>query len=369
MPGSYYISLTWSPQLGLFCAVAANNNSGAALPSVKLSYQSKTLEKQGDRLINGGFSVDQRKLTSVSASAYHLDRWYALTQSGSVTVAQQVDQEVGRAFNLRLTQPDGTAKRIGTAQAIEARNIRDLRNSSVALQARVRCSSSQPIRYAVIEWTGTADAPSKNLVNNWTSTDFSMSGFFTSTTAKLVLCGKVTPTANTWTSLFESGELTSLANNVTVFFWTEGTLAQNGTLDIGTVSLVPGIVPTAIATRPYGEELALCRRYLPAFNAGTGDYFADVGYCTSTSGGTVGYSFDVEPRVKPTSIAVTAVGNFSAKTATITAVCNALTLDAGTTLRRGRITWTSATTTFTSANPCEVFANTNTQILFNGCEL
>jgi hypothetical protein len=213
-----------------------------------------------NRLINGAFSINQAGITSVADAAYHLDQWYALTESGSVTIAQQTDQENGQPTSLRMTQPDVGAKRIGSAQPIESINCRDLRGQTVALRARIRCSVSQAIRWAVIEWTGTADAITKDVVSSWTSGTFTVGNFFINLTTTIAATGSVTPAANTWTDLLASATISNSANNLIVFIWSEGTLAQNATLDLGAVQLAQG-AQTPFEARPVGFELALAQRY------------------------------------------------------------------------------------------------------------
>ena len=231
-----------------------------------------------NRLINGAFSINQAGLTTAADAVYHLDQWYTLTETGSVTIAQQADQENGQPNSLRMTQPDVTAKRMGSAQPIESISCRDLRGQTVALRARIRCSSSQAIRWAVVEWTGTADAITKDVVSSWTNATFTTGNFFIATTTTIAATGSVTPAANTWTDLLASATISSSANNLIVFIWSEGTLSQNATLDLGLVQLAQG-AQTPFEVRPVGLELALAQRYynqaaliglLIGGNAGTG---------------------------------------------------------------------------------------------------
>lgn len=213
-----------------------------------------------NRLINGGFSINQTGLTTAADAVYHLDQWYALTESGSVTIAQQTDQENGQPTSLRMTQPDVGAKRIGSAQPIESINCRDLRGQTVALRARIRCSASQAIRWAVVEWTGTANAITKDIVNTWTSGTFTTGNFFISTTTTIAATGSITPAANTWTDLLASATISSSANNLIIFIWSEGTLAQNATLDLGVVQLAQG-AQTPFEARSALVDLLLAQRY------------------------------------------------------------------------------------------------------------
>jgi DNA-binding beta-propeller fold protein YncE len=118
-----------------------------------------------------------------------------------------------------------------------------------------------------------------------------------------------------------------------------------------------------------GVELALCQRYLPAFNGvGTVD---DVGWgmSTTTSAALIGFTFPVEPRVAPTGIAVNSVGNFSLTTAAVQSVVTALTFNvAGKRMCRLSVTGTGAP--YVASQPAILFGNTaGAQILFTGAEL
>ncbi|RTL20775.1 MAG: hypothetical protein EKK55_17470, partial [Rhodocyclaceae bacterium] len=203
-----------------------------------------------NRIINPSFSINQRSTTTATDDAYHLDRWYALTQTSTVTVAQQTEQENGQLTNLRMTQPGASAQRIGVAQIVESINSIDLRGVAVTLSARIRCSASQAIRYAILESTITADTVTSDVVSSWTSTDFTAGNFFISSIT-VANTGSTTPTAATWTSVSLTATLTSNVKNLLVFFWSEDTLAQNETLDIGSVQLEIGSTATPFATRDY----------------------------------------------------------------------------------------------------------------------
>jgi len=261
-----------------------------------------------NRLINGAFNVNQPGLTTAADAVYHLDQWYALTETGSVTIAQQTDQENGQPTSLRMTQPDVTAKRIGSAQPIESINCRDLRGQTVAFRARIRCSVSQAIRYAIVEWTGTADAITKDVVSSWTSGTFTTGNFFIATTT-IAATGSVTPAANTWTDLLASATISSSANNLIVFIWSEGTLAQNATLDLGAVQLAQG-AQTPFEARPVALEVEIAQRFYeksfnidtgPAQNAGTAGamYFAQV-VAGAVAQMATAVRFKVEKRSTPT---------------------------------------------------------------------
>jgi hypothetical protein len=218
-----------------------------------------------NRIINGCFRIDQRgsNVSSVANDAYgRWDRWYALNQSGNQSLSQLTDPEAGSPYAMRMTQPDASPKRIGTAQIIENINVRDLRGKQVTLSARIRCSSSQAIRYAIIEYNDDG-VPVSDVVNDWTSASFTAGGFFKNTLSRYVVAGtgSVTPAANTWANIGGAVTLSAACEYVTIIIWSEATLAQNATLDLARVQLEPGPSATPFEMRPAGLEMNLCRRY------------------------------------------------------------------------------------------------------------
>ena len=130
-----------------------------------------------NRLLNGTGVVFQRALTGAQAATngtYGFDRWYHLNQTAGVTLSQLTDVENGTPYMMRITQANAAAQRFGIAQCVESYNCKSLRGGSATLSARVRCSASTTLRYAILEWTGTADTlgdatTSRDPVNDWTS--------------------------------------------------------------------------------------------------------------------------------------------------------------------------------------------------------
>ena len=214
-------------------------------------------------IVNGDFAVNQRGISasSIADDTYWLDRWIALQATGNVTASQQSLQANGIPTNGRLLQPDVSAKRLGTAQIVEAANCQWMRGSQVVLSAKVRCSSTATIRMAILTHTGTADAVTSDVVNNWASGSYTAGNFFdASMTVNAV--GSDAVAANTWTTLTPiTATLGSSVNNVIVFIWSETQLAQNATLDFATVQFELGATPTNFEYVPYYAQIAACQRY------------------------------------------------------------------------------------------------------------
>lgn len=247
-------------------------------------------------LINGGMQINQRGLTSVADDVYCLDRWYVLTETGNVTVAQQTDQENGTPFNIRLTQPDVTAKQVALAQIIEAANSKPLRGKTATLAARIRCSAATQINYAVLEWTGTADSVTSDVISAWSGSP-TYAGSVTER-AK----GTLTPSAATWTDLPGlNAAINASTNNLIVLIWSNTDLAQNVTLDISRVQLEVGTVATPFEFRPIGMELELCERFYEVGNIDAGGA-TGVKYANGAGAGwsNSSHSFSAKKRATPT---------------------------------------------------------------------
>jgi hypothetical protein len=215
-----------------------------------------------DAIINGDGVVNQRTYTTVADDIYWCDRHYVLTQTATVTPTILADVANGLPNMMRLSQSQATAQRMGNAQIVEARDSKRFRGKQVTLGGHLRCSSSQAIRYAILEWTGTADTVTSDVVNNWTNGTFTAGQFFLGASLTVAAVGTITPAANTVTPWSLTANISGSCNNLIVFMWTEGTAAQNVTLD-----MVWGLVQgdATAETWPYAprsmqQELALCQR-------------------------------------------------------------------------------------------------------------
>lgn len=211
----------------------------------------------GNLLDNGDFAVWQRPgNTSAADTAPVLDRWYALTQTAALTVGQQSLTEDGQPRSIRLTQPAASAQRIGLAQVVPANLAQAFRSGLVTLSGRVRISTPQAVRYAILEWTGAADMPTADVVNDWTSASYTAGGFFVSTSFVVAAVGSVTPAANTWTALPAlTATLSGATQNLLVVAWTEATLTQSATLDFGVMQLEGGDTASAFQRVKYPVDL------------------------------------------------------------------------------------------------------------------
>ena len=272
--GAYATGTTTLARTTVVASSTGSKVNFSAPPSVYITALSADLQNAAlldngqfgfhNRLINPNGQIWQRVNSGAAAitdGTYAFDRWYGLVQSAGVTASQVTNAENGTPYMMRLSQANATAQRFGIAQAIESVNIIDLRGQDVTLSARVRMSASTTLRYAILEWTGTADAITRDVVNNWTSTTYTPGNFFIASNVAVIAAGSVALTANTLASVELTGTASGSMNNVYVVFWTDSAQAQNVTLDIGKVQLEIGSSATPLALRDVGFELLMCQRY------------------------------------------------------------------------------------------------------------
>src|SRR3990167_150907 len=212
-------------------------------------------------LINPDGRINQRAPATNADDTYGHDRWYALTQTSTIAVSTISDAEDSTPRMWRLTQSQAVAQRMSYAQIIEGANCKHLRGKSVTLSGRIKFSLNAALRYAICEWTSTEDTVTSDVVLDWTSSTYTANNFFLAANLNILAVGSITPAAATLTDLTAlTATVGSSANNLIVVIWTEGTAAQNATLD-GALQFEVGAVASTREFRPFPNELSLCERY------------------------------------------------------------------------------------------------------------
>lgn len=267
-------------------------------------------------IINGGFEINQRAAASIADDVYGHDRWYALTQTGAIAPSTITNAENGTPYMARLTQSQVSAQRFGYAQIIESVNCIHLRGQQVTFKFdRVRLSASSNLRYAVLEWTGTADTVTSDVVNDWTSSTYTAGNFFLA--SNLTVSGVVQQavTANTLTNGSSvTVTLGSSFNNLIVFVWTESTQAQNVTLDLSKAQIDLGTTAQAFRHLPYSYEFTRCARYyFRLTSSAVNDPYA-IGGLSSTTASQYYFPFPTQMRIAPTGVETSTASNFNVAT-------------------------------------------------------
>ena len=213
-------------------------------------------------LNNGSGRLQLGPAGAVADDAYGLhNRWYALTQSGSITPSTLADVQDGLPSMIRLTNTTATAQRMGYAQIIEGVNCKHLRGRKVTLSGFARLNTTTAVRFTVLEWTGTEDAVTSDVVSNWASAVFTPGNFFNAANLTVAGSGTITPGTDVLKPYALTVQLSSAFTNLIVMIHTNSTAAATGgTMDI-TAQLEDGVQASALERRPLAVEELKCARY------------------------------------------------------------------------------------------------------------
>ncbi|HEY1191064.1 MAG TPA: hypothetical protein VGE74_25750 [Gemmata sp.] len=251
---------------------------------------------------NGGFEVWQRgtSLASLSDAVYCADRWVSLNQAaGAVVTVSQQTGTTGCRYAARSAQTSGSPWRVGLIQFLEAGDTYPRRGQTVRLQLQVRADSARTIRYAVLEWTGTADAVTRDVVRDWTSATYTAANFFLNSNLNVLATGSVAATNSFAAATAITATVGSSANNLAVIVWTDGTVATGGYFEVAEVGLYDGSGAQSWLPRPCQQELALCQRYLYA----VATYPMGLAFSAAALSSMGALSFPVTMRAAPSMVA------------------------------------------------------------------
>ncbi|CAB4126077.1 hypothetical protein UFOVP73_2 [uncultured Caudovirales phage] len=331
-----------TPLAGSFTALTATSVNGGQLAGLR------------NRITNGGFAVDQRNsgaaqtITAAAALAYTVDRFYGYCTGANVT-GQRVAGTSPNAYLYRFTGAASVTK-IGHAQRIEDINCQDLAGKTATLS--VDLSNSL---LTTVTWTA------------WYATTANTFGTLAAPTRTQIATGSFTVTS----TLTRYSTNISVPSAATTGIEIEFSVAAqtSGTWSIGNVQFELGSVATPFEQRPYGLELVLCQRYLPAVlsTSATNSPVCSAFNTTAVQSIPI-YPFPVRPRVAPTGISVRAAGDFTINHPTVPVVCTALSFGAAS-LDAAQLTATVASGLTANAGTNLYMTNASGFILFNGCEL
>lgn len=282
---------------------AAASAAAAAASAVDAAATSTLARGPGFKniLINPYGQISQRGAQPLAPTddTYSHDRWYALTQTGSILTNTSLDPLDGCPSAWQLYQNQAVAQRMGYAQIIEGKNCKHLRGKEVTLSGILQASLPATIRYAILEWTGTVDAVVSDIVNTWTSGTYTINNFFINNanlTVRAVGSFAATGVYTDFTPLVAT--LGNTFNNLIIFFWTEAAAAQNSFFH-GAVQLEEGAIATPREHRPYSVETEMCQRYYQQFGGATNTITMG-GYGAAATPIYLPISFLTEMRVAPT---------------------------------------------------------------------
>lgn len=309
-----------------------------------------------NRIINGNMYIAQRATSATvtagtavptASTGYPcVDRWFVYSTGANVTAAQVA----GVTNNKNLLQVTGAASvtAVGIGQRIEQLNSYDLAGQTCTLSVSMANSLLTTVTW-VASYANTADTfgtigtPTKTQIATGTFT-------VTSTLAQYTANISIPAAATTGIEiLFTVGAQTS------------------GTWQMGNVQLEVGSSATPFERRLYGQELALCQRYLPAFS-GNNIWFP-WGIASITTAGYFTVVYPVQTRVAPTGLVYSSLSHFNATDVVgLNSVVTSLTFNTSSTYS-GLQQWTVASGATAGRTSTVYSTNASALMYFTGCEL
>jgi len=367
-------------------SVSINGTSGLVFNDASTQATAATGFGFKNRIINGAMMIDQRNAgaavtANASFSPYCPDRFITYAQGSAVYSVQQVaDAPAGFVNSLKLTVTTAAtlsaAQFTFTRQIIEGYNIADLAwgtlsASAVAISFWVKSSLTGTFAVACINSAEDRSYPATftiNAANTWEYKTISVPGDTTGTwltnnsngirlAFDLGAGSNFNGTANTWQAGWKQRTSGCVSFSQTL----------NATFQLTGIQLEKGSTATSFDYRPYGTELALCQRYLPAF-IGSTNWF-NFGLAGSSTVFSCTLTFPVSTRVAPTGISISAASDFSV-TDIYSQNVAALTITFSSAGFTSALIQGTAASGLTAGRPTTMFANnSNAKLLLTGCEL
>lgn len=288
----------------------------SALPQETTQLPAVALQKP-NILANGEFQIWQNGSSFTSGDndddSYTADQCILLSDGNDIVDVSRSTTLTPGGYGFAILQSDveTASKKFGYLFPVENVDAVQLAGGTCSLSFKARDNSGnttlETIRAAVLEWTGTADSITSDVVSAWnnSSTDPTLVANWAYANTPF----DITLTTTLTEYRINNIDVSSSAANVAVFIWVQDTDATVADLwYLADVNLVAGPVATPIMRQPFGEALRRCQRYFcktfpyattPVANAGVNGALNARG--TSSSGNFVfDWRFPVEMRTSPT---------------------------------------------------------------------
>jgi hypothetical protein len=226
-------------------------------------------------LIHGNCSPQQRDAFGPFTSAttpdnsdgsYIFDNWFVLSDGNDIVDLSRVTTGLpdGAQGKYRM-DVETVNKKFGLFQIAEQAAIANIIKAgaaSLTFDYQITGSSIGGIRAAIFAWSGTADAPTRDIVSAWGATDT----LLTPVTSWAVAgnSGLLVPTTSWQTGTVANAAIANTVTNIGVGIWSEDATATTlgDFLEITRINLVPGAQPLPIvAEDPTVEKQRIFRHY------------------------------------------------------------------------------------------------------------
>ena len=213
-------------------------------------------------IINSTMANWQRGTSlSLNDDEYGPDGWYALTESGSVSVEQLADVD-DLAYGVRITNTSGGPQRFGIAQIVEHVDSRVLIDQQSRFDVTITPSVSGRFRVAFLEWQGAPDVPVHDFVDDWTSSNFNdgPGRFFVDTDFIPYAGNGNNISAGNAERVFARDNPTDATRNLLVFIWTEDQMDPGDYFDVARIDFHAGQARRRFEAPMAHDDLARCLR-------------------------------------------------------------------------------------------------------------
>ena len=307
-----------------------------------------------NRIINGGMSIDQRNQGAsqllTTGVAYNVDRMFGYCTGNGGSGQRITSAGVSGTPSLYAYQFTGAVgvTGIGFGQRIRAANSFDLAGGSATLSVNLANSLLTTVTWTAYYATAT---------DNFSSLTSISTGTFTVT--------------STLTNYAATISVPSAATTGIEILLTVGA-QTSGTWTIGDLQLEPGGHVTPFERRPNELEQHLCEAYCPVitgFGTSGSSVIGASGFISSAANGLFSFPFRTTPRVVPTGIVVSNVGNFALESVGGNAAATGITL-INASLSGAQLQVVTASSSLTGGQGAFLnVTNANALIVFTGCEL
>jgi hypothetical protein len=183
-----------------------------------------------------------------------------LSDGNDIVDVTQIASPFSRSRYALQAEVETANKRFGFCQIIEASTCIPLRGQKISVSFAAKTITDKVInnvRVAVLEWTGTADAVTSDVVSSWTGNlTWATNWAALNTPANLAL------TTSEQTFKVENLTVGASCNNLAVFVWVDDTdAAVDDILQLGEVQIVRGSVVPEFVARPFAQEMDMCLPY------------------------------------------------------------------------------------------------------------
>jgi hypothetical protein len=339
-----------------------------------------------NRIINGAMVIDQRNAgASITPTngQFLVDRFNAyVPQASKFTSQQSSTAPTDFVKSLLITSSSaytvGSSESFAIQQVIEGYNIADLNwgtanAKTVTLSFWVRSSLTGTFGGAVQNYASDRSYPFSYTIssaNTWEQKSVTIAGdtsgtWLTTNSGGMALIFSIgtgatkSGTAGSWGSTYYTS-----ATGATSVVGTNG-----ATFYITGVQLEKGSTATSFDYRPYGTELALCQRYLPAYNVENSNNtpFGTTNQGSNTTRIWTSFQFPVATRTAPTGATISSVSHFIGAGQNTNFTISALNFSYAS--RLGAEIFFDGSGGTSQQAVRLISQNASGQILFTGCEL